>query len=97
MGDAVLVKAMVSGRSITIEKQTVDGIEFVGSGTVNASYEKEVGDHYFKVLGGITREESEQSFMRAYKRFFLSNDLDQLSFGGQDGQFKLHDPKISTV
>jgi TonB-linked SusC/RagA family outer membrane protein len=25
--------------------------------------------------------------MRAFKRFFLSNDLDQLSFGGQDGQF----------
>lgn len=55
--------------------------------TVNASYEKDLGDHYFKVLGGITREESEQSFMRAFKRFFLSNDLDQLSFGGQDGQF----------
>lgn len=55
--------------------------------TVNASYEKDLGNHYFKVLGGITREESEQSFMRAFKRFFLSNDLDQLSFGGQDGQF----------
>ena len=25
--------------------------------------------------------------MRAFKAFFLSNDLDQLSFGGQDGQF----------
>ena len=25
--------------------------------------------------------------MRAFKRFFLSNDLDQLSFGGNDGQF----------
>ena len=25
--------------------------------------------------------------MRAFKRFFLSNDLDQLSFGGQDGQY----------
>ena len=55
--------------------------------TVNASYEKDLGDHYFKLLGGITREESELSFMRAFKRFFLSNDLDQLSFGGQDGQF----------
>jgi len=55
--------------------------------TVNASYEKQAGDHYFKVLGGITREESEQSYTRAFKRFFLSNDLDQLSFGGQDGQY----------
>ena len=55
--------------------------------TVNVSYDKEIGDHYFKLLGGVTREESEQSFTRAFKRFFLSNDLDQLSFGGQDGQF----------
>jgi TonB-linked SusC/RagA family outer membrane protein len=53
----------------------------------NASYEKDFGDNYFKILGGITREQSELSYMRAFKRFFLSNDLDQLSFGGQDGQF----------
>jgi len=53
----------------------------------NASYEKDFGDNYFKILGGITREETDISFMRAFKRFFLSNDLDQLSFGGQDGQY----------
>ena len=53
----------------------------------NASYEKDFGDNYFKILGGITREETEIRFMRAFKRFFLSNDLDQLSFGGQDGQY----------
>lgn len=53
----------------------------------NASYEKDFGDNYFKILGGITREQTEISFMRAFKRFFLSNDLDQLSFGGNDGQF----------
>ena len=55
--------------------------------TVNASYEREVGSHFFKILGGVTREETTQSYTRAFKRFFLSNDLDQLSFGGQDGQF----------
>lgn len=55
--------------------------------TINASYEKEFGDNYFKILGGITREESERSYSRAFKRFFLSNDLDQLSFGGNAGQF----------
>ena len=54
--------------------------------TLNLSYEKDFGDHYLKVLGGITREETQQSYMRAFRRFFLSNDLDQLSFGGQDGQ-----------
>ncbi len=56
--------------------------------TINATYEKDLTEeHYFKVLGGITREETEQSYTRAFKRFFLSNDLDQLSFGGADGQF----------
>lgn len=54
--------------------------------TINVEYEKNLGDHFIKLLGGITREESEQSYITAFKRFFLSNDLDQLSFGGQDGQ-----------
>ncbi len=69
--------------SLTQDHTTLTDI----TATINASYEKDLGDHYFKILGGITREESEQSYMRAFKRFFLSNDLDQLSFGGQDGQF----------
>lgn len=55
--------------------------------TVLATYSKSFGDHSIKVLGGITREESERSYTRAFKRFFLSNDLAQLSFGGNDGQF----------
>jgi len=55
--------------------------------TITGSYELDLGDSYFKVLGGITREQSERSYTRAFKRFFLSNDLDQLSFGGNDGQF----------
>ncbi len=52
----------------------------------NASYEKEFGDHYFKLLGGITREETEQSFFGAFRRFFLSSDLAQLDLGGSEGQ-----------
>ncbi len=55
--------------------------------TFNASYEKEFGDHYLKVLGGITKEQNKQSFTRAFKRFFLSSDLAQLDFGGTEGQF----------
>jgi len=55
--------------------------------TLLATYEKDMGDNYFKLLGGVTREQSERSYTRAFKRFFLSNDLDQLSFGGNDGQF----------
>ncbi|MGW9687041.1 TonB-dependent receptor [Flagellimonas sp. 2504JD1-5] len=55
--------------------------------TFNASYEKDFGDHYFKILGGVTREETEQTYTRAFKRFFLSSELDQLDFGGTEGQF----------
>ncbi len=69
--------------SLTQDHTTMTAI----TATFNASYEKDLGDHYFKVLGGVTREETEQSDTRAFKRFFLSNDLDQLSFGGNDGQF----------
>jgi TonB-linked SusC/RagA family outer membrane protein len=54
--------------------------------TFTGSYEKEVGDHYFKLLGGITREESDQEFFGAFRRFFLSSDLAQLDLGGAEGQ-----------
>lgn len=54
--------------------------------TLTGSYEKDLGDHYFKVLGGISREESEQQFFGAFRRFFLSSDLAQLDLGGAEGQ-----------
>jgi len=54
--------------------------------TFTGSYEKDMGDHYFKLLGGITREENEQQFFGAFKRFFLSSELAQLDLGGQEGQ-----------
>lgn len=69
--------------SLTQDHTTLTDI----TATITSSYEKSVGNHYFKILGGVTREESERSYTRAFKRFFLSNDLDQLSFGGNDGQF----------
>lgn len=54
--------------------------------TLTGSYEKEFGDHSFKLLGGVTREESEQQFFGAFRRFFLSSDLAQLDLGGNAGQ-----------
>ncbi len=56
------------------------------TGTFTGSYEKEVGNHYFKLLGGITREQSEQQFFGAFRRFFLSSELAQLDLGGSEGQ-----------
>ncbi|MEO9891535.1 TonB-dependent receptor [Aurantibacter sp.] len=54
--------------------------------TLTGSYEKEFDDHYFKLLGGVTREETDQEFFGAFKRFFLSSDLAQLDLGGTEGQ-----------
>lgn len=54
--------------------------------TFTGSYEREFGEHSFKLLGGVTREESEQQFFEAFRRFFLSSDLAQLDLGGNEGQ-----------
>lgn len=54
--------------------------------TMTGSYEKEYGDHYFKLLGGVTREETEQQFFGAFRRFFLSSELAQLDLGGNESQ-----------
>ena len=55
--------------------------------SINASYEKQFGDHYLKLLGGITREESEFSSIEAFKKNFLSSEIDELKFGGVEGQY----------
>ena len=54
--------------------------------TFTGSYEKDLGNHYFKLLGGVTQEKNEQQFFGAFKRFFLSSELSQLDLGGQEGQ-----------
>lgn len=56
------------------------------SASLNISYEKDFGDHYLKLFGGITREESVQDFTSVLKNGFLTNDLPHLSFGSGEGQ-----------
>ena len=40
LGDGVDVKIKVSGYSLILESQTVDGIKFEGTGTIDTSYEE---------------------------------------------------------
>ena len=54
--------------------------------TFNASYEKQIGNHFVKLLGGITREESQFDSFSAFRKDFLSSEIDKLKFGGNDGQ-----------
>jgi len=39
LGDGIEVEIKISAGELTLEKQSVDGIEFEGSGTVNPSYD----------------------------------------------------------
>ncbi len=54
--------------------------------TLTGSFQREFGDHSFNLLGGVTREESEQQSFEAFRRFFLSSELAQLDLGGNEGQ-----------
>jgi len=54
--------------------------------TLTGSYDRSFGDHNFKLLGGITREQNEQETFEAFRRFFLSSELAQLDLGGNEGQ-----------
>jgi TonB-linked SusC/RagA family outer membrane protein len=54
--------------------------------TLTGSYEKEFGDHSLKLLGGVTRESTDQQEFEAFKRFFLSSELAQLDLGGNAQQ-----------
>lgn len=54
--------------------------------SINGSYERQYGDHFFKGFVGITREEVEQDWIHGYREQFLTTELDQLSFGGNENK-----------
>ena len=56
------------------------------SASLNISYEKDFGDHYLKLFGGITREETVQDYTSVFKKGFLTTELPHLSFGSGEGQ-----------
>ncbi len=43
-------------------------------------------DHTVSIMAGVTRERFQNEFFSAYSRNFISSSIDQLFFGGSDGQ-----------
>ncbi len=47
-----------------------------------ASYDKVIGDHTFNILAGVNRETIHNDNFSAFRRFFISNEIDYLFAGG---------------
>lgn len=54
------------------------------TGMIN--YDKKIGDHTINLLGGVQREKVNADGFSAFRRYFISSDLDQLIAGGQAEQ-----------
>ncbi|KGE13259.1 SusC/RagA family TonB-linked outer membrane protein [Sphingobacterium deserti] len=46
------------------------------------SYDKTFGDHSFNLLAGVNRETIRNDYLSAFRRYFLSTDIDYLFAGG---------------
>ncbi len=46
------------------------------------NYDKVIGDHTFNILAGVNRETIRNDNFTAFRRFFISNDIDYLFAGG---------------
>ncbi|SDL00521.1 Enterobactin outer-membrane receptor [Sphingobacterium mizutaii] len=47
-----------------------------------ASYDKTIGDHIFNILAGVNRETIRNDNFSAFRRYFISNNIDYLFAGG---------------
>lgn len=54
--------------------------------TAILNYDKVIGDHTIGLMAGVTKEEFKGQGFYAYRRNYLSTALDQLFFGGTEGQ-----------
>ena len=50
------------------------------------NYDKTVGDHTFNLLAGVSKETVEGDDFNAFRRYFISSSIDQLSVGGNAEQ-----------
>jgi TonB-linked SusC/RagA family outer membrane protein len=47
-----------------------------------AEYRRDFGAHSFGILGGVERQTADSSFMSAFRKHFLSDEIDQIDAGG---------------
>ena len=82
-GDPLLVKGARGPADPNLNQGNEDQLNILLGAT--ATYERAVGDHNFTLLAGVNKETIEFSSFGAYRRFFISNSIDQL-FAGGDAQ-----------
>lgn len=82
-GDPLLVKGARGPADPNLNQGNEDQLNILLGAT--ATYERAFGDHNFTVLAGVNKETIEFSSFGAYRRFFISNSIDQL-FAGGDAQ-----------
>jgi TonB-linked SusC/RagA family outer membrane protein len=63
----------------TLNQASADQLNVLLQGLI--TYEHTFGSHALTVLAGLTRETSNQSYFNAYRKYFNSTAIDQLSFG----------------
>lgn len=51
-----------------------------------ATYEKNIGDHFFKILGGYSQENLRSDWINAYRKNFINNSLWELNAGDASTQ-----------
>ena len=49
-----------------------------------AQFQRDFGQHSIGILGGAERQTSEESGMSAFRKYFISDQIDQLFAGGED-------------
>lgn len=82
-GDPLLVRGARGPAEPNLNQGNEDQLNILLGGTIN--YTKAFGDHNFNLLAGVNRETIEYSGFGAYRRFFISDAIDQL-FAGGDAQ-----------
>ena len=81
-GDPLLVRSKRGLDDPQLTQISVDGQRI----TLNAyaNYEKEIGLHFFNVMAGLERQTYRGDYFNAFRRFFISDRVDQLFAGGED-------------
>ncbi len=79
-GDPIMNRAKRGPAEPNLNQGNEDQLNILLGGTVN--YTKAFGDHNLNFLAGVNRETIEYSGFGAFRRFFISDAIDQIFAGG---------------
>jgi TonB-linked SusC/RagA family outer membrane protein len=83
-GDPTFNESLVPNQDANLQQWADRGtnvlLNFIGT------YQFDTDNHSFKFLLGSERQQIQNSGWNAYRRYFVSTKIDELSFGGEDNQ-----------